>query len=197
MGQYVVIADIEQVPHQLKVRESDQDALRFLWRATKLENPVDYVMTVHLIGKNDSPCVANYGSKRWADQPNNFDAKIVHCVEKDFCKEDFLKSNDSEKYLLTLSKELTETLSSCSFGLTKWLSNSNIIMSFIPQRELCPKFNSFNESIVERVLVILRLNLITKRFFDTKRGVLSFLCSIFYARLNPCLLEIKLLIQYL
>ena len=43
----------------------------------------------------------------------------------------------------------------------------------------------------------LKLNLITKRFSDTKRGVLSFLCSIFgpLGFFNPCLLEIKLLIQ--
>ena len=41
----------------------------------------------------------------------------------------------------------------------------------------------------------LKLNLITKRFSDT--GVLSFLCSIFgpLGFFNPCLLEIKLLIQ--
>ena len=43
----------------------------------------------------------------------------------------------------------------------------------------------------------LKLNLITKRFSDTKRGVLSFLCSIFgpLGFFNLCLLEIKLLIQ--
>ena len=46
MGQYALIADIEQMFYQLKVRENDQDALMFLWRTTKFENPVDYVMTV-------------------------------------------------------------------------------------------------------------------------------------------------------
>ena len=82
------------------------------------------------------------------DQPNNFDAKTVECVEKDFYMDDFLKSNDSGKYLLTLLKELIEMLSNCSFRLTKWLSNSNIIIH-PPQSELSQKFNNFNESIVE------------------------------------------------
>ena len=78
-------------------------------------------------------------------------------------------------------------------------------MSSFPQSDLSSKFNSFNESIAERVLGILwdinndtlKLNLITKIFSDTKRGVLSFLCSIFdpLGFLNPCLLEIKLLIR--
>ena len=78
-------------------------------------------------------------------------------------------------------------------------------MSSLPQSELSQKFNSFNKNIVERVLGILwdinndtlKLNLIAKKFSDTKRGVLSFLYSIFdpLGFLNLCLVEIKLLIQ--
>ena len=43
----------------------------------------------------------------------------------------------------------------------------------------------------------LKLHLITKEFSDAKRGVISFLCSIFdpLCFLNSCLLGIKLLIQ--
>ena len=40
LGKYTVIADIDQMFLQLKVRGSDQDGLRFLWRTTKFENPV-------------------------------------------------------------------------------------------------------------------------------------------------------------
>ena len=59
-----MIADIDQMSHQLKVKENDLNGLRFLWQTTKFENPVDYVITVHLFGKNDSPYVTNYGLKR-------------------------------------------------------------------------------------------------------------------------------------
>ena len=114
--------------------------------------------------------------------------------------DDFLKLNYSEKYMLTLSKELIKILSNCSFRLTKWLRNSSFIMSSLPQRELSPKFNSFNERIVKRVLGILwdinkdtlKLDLITKGFSDTKGKVLRFLCSIFdpLGFLSPCLLGI-------
>ena len=113
-------------------------------------------MTVQLFGKSDAPCVANYGLKKCAkDQSNNFDAKALECVEKDFYMDNFLKSNDSEKYLLTLSKEHVEMLSSCSFRFKKWFSNSSIVMTILPQSDLFPKFNSFHERIVERVLGIL------------------------------------------
>ena len=68
-------------------------------------------MTVHIFDKKDSPCVANYGLKKCAmDQSNSFDVKTIECVEEAFYMNNFLKSNDSEKYLLTLSKELIETL---------------------------------------------------------------------------------------
>ena len=102
-------------------------------------------------------------------------------------------------------KEIIEMLSNCRFHLTKWLSNSNIIMQSLLQSELSPKLNNFSESIVERVLGILwdinndtlKLDLITRSFSDTKRGVLNFSCSIFdpLEFLNLCLREIKLLIQ--
>ena len=97
MGQHSVVADIEQMFHQLKIKESDQVALRFSWQATKFENPIDCVMTVHLFGKNNSPCVTNYKIEKCAKyQSNNFHAKIVKLVEE-FCMDDFRKSNNSEK----------------------------------------------------------------------------------------------------
>ena len=61
------------------------------------------------------------------------------------------------------------------------------------QSELSPKFNSFNESIIERVLGILwninnntlKLNLTTKRFSDTKRGVVHVRFIGFFESLSP------------
>ena len=55
LGQFTVTSDIEQMFHQVRVREEDRAALQFLWR----ENPNDYIddykMNVHLFSKNDSP----------------------------------------------------------------------------------------------------------------------------------------------
>ena len=50
--------------------------------------------------------------------------------------DDILKLNNSEKYLLALSKDLVKMLSNCSFRLTKWRSNSNIISLSLLQRVL-------------------------------------------------------------
>ena len=45
------MADIEQMYHQIKVKESDQDALRFVWRNTPEEEIEDH--------KIDSLYIAN------------------------------------------------------------------------------------------------------------------------------------------
>ena len=57
---FAVMMDIEQMYHQIKVKESDQDALLFVWRNTPEEEIDDYKMTVHIFGKIDSPCIANW-----------------------------------------------------------------------------------------------------------------------------------------
>ena len=51
LGKYTVTADTEQMFQQFKVKKSDQDALRFLWRFLKTKKPQKYAMTVHLFGK--------------------------------------------------------------------------------------------------------------------------------------------------
>ncbi|XP_066921098.1 uncharacterized protein [Clytia hemisphaerica] len=59
-GQVAVISDIEKMYHQVLVPEEDQDALRFLWRDKPPDPITEYKMQVHLFGKIDSPCCANW-----------------------------------------------------------------------------------------------------------------------------------------
>lgn len=59
-GRIGVMADIEQMFHQVRVCE-DRDSLRFLWRdLDETKTPSEYKMTVHVFGAVDSPCCANY-----------------------------------------------------------------------------------------------------------------------------------------
>ena len=45
-----LVADIESMFHQVKVREEDQDSLRFLWwTESTTDSPEEYVMTVHIL----------------------------------------------------------------------------------------------------------------------------------------------------
>ena len=82
-----------------------------------------------------------------------------------------------------------------------------LIYETLPRSKVSDKCTNLNEQTIERILEIiweiksdtLKVDLIWKTFPPTKRGVLSQLCTIFdpLAILNPCILELKLIIQEL
>ena len=57
-GKYAIIGDIDKMFHQVRVCESDRDALRFVWREKPADELLDYAILVHLFGKDDSTCIA-------------------------------------------------------------------------------------------------------------------------------------------
>ena len=199
---HAVTADIEQMFHQVKVPLNDQDALRFLWRNESTKPIDEYAMTVHLFGKNDSPCCANYALKRCAiDETSNYEEEVLNCIENDFYMDDYLNSNESETKLLDISLAVIEVLAKASFRLTKWITNNDFIYSSLSSTELAKRKQ------IESILGILwdvnndefKINLNEKDFACSKRGILSCLCSVFdpLGILIPYTLELKLLIQEL
>ena len=179
-GKYAVTADIEQMFHQVKVKKSDQDALRFLWRFLKTEKPKEYAMTVHLFGKNDSPCCSNYALKQCAkDQLQS--ENVIECVDNNFYMDDFVKLTSSEKYLLQICQVIIKVLASANFTLHKWITNSSLICETLPRSEVSDKSTDLNEQTIEKILGIiwrikgdtLKVDLVRKTFPATKTGVLS------------------------
>ena len=83
-----------------------------------------------------------------------------------------------------MSNELVEIFSNCKFCLTKWLSNSKIIMSFLLKV-------SYPQNLIVLGILwninnnTLKLNLTTKRFSDTKRGVVHVRFIGFFESLSP------------
>lgn len=56
-----VIADVEQMFHQVRVLQQERAPLRFLWRdLDETRKPEEYQMTVHVFGAVYSPCCTNY-----------------------------------------------------------------------------------------------------------------------------------------
>ena len=124
-GKIAAASDIQQMFHQIRVRKSDQDELRFVWRECQLKPIEDYVMCVHVFGKLDSPCVANYTLKKTAiDQKAKYNYTIIDAVHKNIYMDDYLGSYRN----IDLAKEtvvnVTKLLSEGGFRLTKWISNS-------------------------------------------------------------------------
>ena len=94
-----VMSDVEATFHQVHVRSSDCDALRFLWwpDGNLEDQPQEYQMTVHLFGGASSPSCTNFALKRTAEHHSaDFDTETVETVKRNLYVDDCLKSVSSE-----------------------------------------------------------------------------------------------------
>ena len=120
-----IIGDIDKMFHQVRVCESDIDALRFVWRGKPEDELLDYAMLIHLFGKVDSPCIANWSIKKAAGNTSP-DAKFA--INSNFYMDGFLKSMSNENELVKLVLEVISVLNSCGFRLNKFISNSTFVL---------------------------------------------------------------------
>jgi len=206
-----MVADIEAMFHQVKVSESDRNALRFLWwpDGDTGQDPSEYCMGVHLFGATSSPSCAAYSLQRTArDNSMKFSEETVKTVERNFYVDDLLKSVTDAKVGIQLSRELREMLSLGGFRLAKWMSNNKEVMDSIPVTEradISTNVDLENDPPMERALGI-HWNVEKDKFvFDvklqekqvTRRGILS-VASTLYDPLGlvaPVTLIPKLVLQ--
>ena len=122
------MADIEQMFHQVKIIDSDQPALSFLWRNFDTSRPPDtYQMTVAIFGAKCSPAIANYVLQRTAEEhctDTLASRAAAAAAKRHFYMDDFLKSEESVNAAKTMQKSITELLAKGGFRLTKWVSSS-------------------------------------------------------------------------
>ena len=192
--------------HQIFVKQNDGNYLRFLWRDSQNLVIDEDQMNVHTFGKNDSPCIANFSLKQCAkDQQDEFSKVITESVDKDFYMDDFLKSGECVKDLINIATQLIQLLSNKGFRLTKWISNSQIILDRLPTADLEIKNKIKDltyENSFKKVLGLLwnvksdTLKLPSNIKRITKIDLLSALCSVFdpLGFVAPCLIEPKLII---
>ena len=88
---YSTSADIGKMSHPIFVKQNERNYLRFIWR----DNPNividEYQMNVDILGKSNSPCIANFSLKQCVkDQQNEFSKVITDSFDKDFYMDDFL-----------------------------------------------------------------------------------------------------------
>ena len=106
MGSVVLSSDLEGMLSQVYVKQTDRDALRFLYSENVDENPDYYQMLTHLFGASCSPCCATYALRRTAvDDKDAFPDNAVKAVLKSFYFDDFLHSVDSEEEAVELIKK--------------------------------------------------------------------------------------------
>ncbi|KAL9989490.1 hypothetical protein ACROYT_G004049 [Oculina patagonica] len=205
-----LMSDVEAMFHQVRVRPSDCDALRFLWWPDgNLDNqPEEYQMMVHLFGGASSPSCANFALKRTAeDNKEGFEPQTIETVKRNFYVDDCLKSVESEDKAIRLAKELRELLAKGGFKLTKWLSNSRKVIESLPESERAAQVKTldFDKLPVERALGVqwnvasdqFGFSIVIKDRPATRRGILSIVSSVYdpLGFAAPFILSAKLILQ--
>ena len=97
-------------------------------------------MTVHIFGKIESPCVANWGIKRIAsDQSNKHPVDIINTIHKNVYMDDYLDCFSSEERAIDTIQKVVSILSNDGFRLTQWLSSNKNIVKSVPPTGRSPR----------------------------------------------------------
>ena len=165
-------------------------------------------MKVHIFGKIDSPWIANWVIKRTvSDQSSQYENEIIETIKQNFYMDDYLDCFQSQEKAIETVHKVIKILSTGGFRLTKWLSNSKYILKTLPPAERSPKVVNLdlNDIPIERALGIacdpqediLQIKTVNKDSKLTKRGLLSFISSIYdpIGMISLLMLEPKLIIQ--
>ena len=133
-GKIAFAAEIEKMFHQKRVREEDQDSLRFLWWTHGYDNPPDtYVIQVHIFVAASSPCIANSTLRRVADDnAEEYSSRVITAVKKNFYADDALPSENDEQSAIRLAHVMVELLAPGGFNLITFTSNSKRLLSAVP-----------------------------------------------------------------
>ena len=204
------MSDIQSMFHQVRVKTEDRDMLRFLWWPEgNLQSPLqDYRMKVHLFGAKSSPACANFALKQAAaDNKDEFDSQVIDTISNNFYVDDCLKSTPTEGSALKLVQDLTTVCEKGGFHLTKWVSNSKLVIDTIPEEERSQTTKNLDleEDVQQKALGMwwridedkfgYQIDLKDKPL--TRRGMLSTLCSLYdpLGFASPVILPAKQMLQ--
>lgn len=132
------MVDIKAMIHQVRVSKSDVDFLSFLWWPKgDISLPlVEHRMTVHFFVAVSLPNCINFILRQTAkDNSSFYNPEVISTFETNFYVDDCLKSVPTEKQAENLVKDLTGFCHKGGFHVTKWVSNSRTVLSYIPKED--------------------------------------------------------------
>ena len=122
-----LVADVEQMFHQVRVRAEDQPALSFMWRSMDTSRSPDvYQMTVVIFGARCSPTLANHVLRQTAkdhQEETELSHAAVEVVLNNFYMDDLLVSVADVERANLIRQEVTDLVAKGGFNLTKWMTN--------------------------------------------------------------------------
>ncbi len=119
-----VAADIQEMYHQILVRDRDKAALRFLWQVKPSLDVEVYQFERMLFGEIGAPARANYVICLAAEDNQHLYPLMSSIVHKWFYMDDAMGSVNSIAEGVQVVQQLTGLMAKAGFRLHKWLSNS-------------------------------------------------------------------------
>ncbi|XP_055589164.1 uncharacterized protein LOC129741453 [Uranotaenia lowii] len=153
-----ITGDIKEMFHQIRIRESDKHYQRFLFRDNPQEPPQVYIMDVATFGASCSPCVAQFVKNRNATEHAAEFPGAAKAIVEDHYVDDFLKSVDTTKEAVELTKQVQFVHARGGFEIRNFASNSSEVLNRLGEsNELLQKDLNFEpglstEEKPERVL---------------------------------------------
>ena len=206
-----VSADVEKMYYMINVPETDRNYLKFLWFKNDDINskPIQFRLTVHLFGATTSSSVSNFALKKTVQFEE--DDKVKNTVESSFYVDDMLASFSSIDEAIETVRKVDCVLSDRGFNLTSYATNSEVVAESLVRERLSnhDKFLSSDKSgeSFERTLGLrwdvkndeLGFDANFAEQPDTRRGVLSFIASIYdpLFLVTPALIPAKRIFQAL
>lgn len=214
---FAACGDIREMYHQVKIKTTDQNCQRFLWRnGDKTKEPDVYVMLVMTFGAACSPCAAhfikNLNATEWAQEY----PRAAEAITENHYMDDMMERENSEEDLIQLAKDVKFVHAQAGFEIRNFISNSEKFMRELDSTsELEDKsINPDKEYGIERVLgmwwnvkadsftfslkfLSVTREILTGEKLPTKRELLKLLMSIFdpLGLISHFLIHLKILIQ--
>lgn len=207
-------SDIQEMFHQVQIREEDRNSQRFLFRGKARDREPDvYRMKVMMFGAISSPSCAQFVKNENAKSHEKQFPGVERAIVKQHYVHDYVDSTDTVEEATTLASNVIQVHKNGCFKLVKCISNSPEFMESIPEDMRLPDYDKVE---MVRMLGIswnikkdeLVFDLDFKKFdkdflsgqtIPTKRQILKFLMCIYdpLGLLSPLIIKLKILFQEL
>lgn len=130
IGEIGVCADIADMFHQVRIRDEDQCAQRFLWRGGDASvKPDVYAMTVMTFGATCSPTAAQYVKNVNADEFKDEFPDAAEAIRRRHYVDDYVASFASADEAARVSADVVEVHRRGGFNLRGFVSNSRAVLA--------------------------------------------------------------------
>ncbi|XP_055589770.1 uncharacterized protein LOC129741961 [Uranotaenia lowii] len=127
--------DIKEMFHQVRIRDSDKQYQRFLFREDPQQPPQVYVMDVATFGATCSPCIAQYVKNLNAMEHANEFPLAAEDIIKEHYMDDYLKSVDTPDEAVELVNQVKLIHSRGGFEIRNFASNSKEVLDRLGEVE--------------------------------------------------------------